>query len=54
MARMKQLGFVKLEVASSPLVQVNAVRFTIEVSSGSCTGIKRIHEVFELPAHIKL
>ena len=54
MARMKQLGFVKLEVASSPLVQVNAVRFTIEVSSGSCTGIQRIHEVFELPAHIKL
>lgn len=54
MARMKQLGYVKLEVASLPLVQVNAVRFTIEVSSGCCTGVQRIHEVFELPAHIKL
>jgi 2',3'-cyclic-nucleotide 2'-phosphodiesterase len=54
MARMKQLGHVKLEVSALPLVQVNAVRFTIEVSSGCCAGVKRIHEVFELPAHVKL
>lgn len=47
-SRMRLPTPVRLEVSQEPLVQVNAIRFTIEKQTGRCLGLTRIHEVFEL------
>ncbi len=48
--RLKTLYPVRMEVAESPLVQVNASRFTIDVRTGMCRRVIRINEVRELHA----
>jgi 2',3'-cyclic-nucleotide 2'-phosphodiesterase len=52
--RMRELAGSKLVVATEPLVQVNAVLFTLEVATGTCLAVERIREVFMLPETIKL
>jgi metallophosphoesterase (TIGR00282 family) len=49
LSRMRSPAPVRLEVSQEALVQVNAVAFEVDASTGTCLGVKRIHEVFELP-----
>jgi calcineurin-like phosphoesterase len=52
--RMTELGWVKMEVAKSPQIQINAVRFTIEAESGQCLSVEPVFEIIQLPEHISL
>lgn len=42
----------RLEVSNEPLVQVNAIRFWLDKTTGHCRHLQRIHEVFELKADL--
>ena len=52
--RMTELGWVKMEVAKSPQIQINAVRFVIEAESGQCLSVEPVFEIIQLPEHISL
>jgi 2',3'-cyclic-nucleotide 2'-phosphodiesterase len=47
--RMMEQGHVRLEVADSDYVQINAVRFTIDRLSGQCLKVAPVFEVIQLP-----
>lgn len=46
--RLKSLYPTRLEVAQSPLVQVNATRYTVEAKTGICRRVTRINMVKDL------
>jgi len=52
--RLTEPGHTKMEVAVSHTVQINAVRFRIEVDSGECIGLENVYDVFELPESVKV
>lgn len=44
--RLKSLMPVRMDVGPGDVLQVNAVRFTVEVKSGICRKVERVNEVF--------
>ncbi|MEM0950968.1 MAG: TIGR00282 family metallophosphoesterase [Cyanobacteria bacterium P01_H01_bin.74] len=46
--RMKTNMPAKLEVGSDELLQINAVKFTIEPTTGVCRAVERINEIYTL------
>ena len=44
--RLKSQMPARLDVGPSDILQVNAVRFTIDVKSGTCRKVERVNEVF--------
>lgn len=44
--RLKSLMPARMDVGPGDVLQVNAVRFTVEVKTGTCRKVERINEVF--------